>query len=99
LIRELSDMRKNSDVLRRGSTVFRAGSETPGILAFSRLLGDREVLVVANTSTKPIEANVLVETSSQRFTALIANCPVAASAPGSIRVSLPALGYAVCDAR
>ena len=99
LIRELSDMRKKSAALRKGATVFRAGSETPGILAFSRLLGDREVLVVVNTSTKPIEANVVVETSSQRFTALMGNCPAAASAPGSVRVSLPALGYAVCDAR
>ena len=99
LISELSDMRKKSAALRKGSTVFRAGSETPGILAFSRLLGDREVLVVVNTSMKPVEANVVVETSSQRFTSLIGNCPAAASAPGSVRVSLPALGYAVCDAR
>jgi neopullulanase len=99
LIRELADMRKQSAALRKGSTVFRAGSETPGVLAFSRLLDDREVLVVANTSTKPIEENVVVETRSQNFSALIGNCPATASAPGSVRVSLPALGYAVCDAR
>ena len=99
LIGELSSMRKGSAALRKGSTVFRAGAEGPGILAFSRILGDREVLVVANTSTNPIEQNVVVETRSQRFTALLGNCPATASAPGSLRISLPAFGYAVCDAR
>jgi len=99
LIGELSAMRKESAPLRKGSTVFRAGADGPGILAFSRILGDREVLVVANTSAKPIEQNVVVETRSQRFTALLGNCPATAAAPGSVRISLPALGYAVCDAR
>ena len=99
LIRELADMRKGSAALRQGATVFRAGADTPGLLAFSRLLDGKEVLVVANTSTKPIEANVVVETRSQQFTSLMGSCPSAASAPGSVRVSLPALGYAVCDAR
>jgi hypothetical protein len=42
---------------------------------------------------------VVVETSSQRFTALAGTCPTTASAPGSVRITLPALGYAVCDAR
>jgi glycosidase len=99
LIGELSAMRKGSAALRKGSTVFRAGADGPGILAFSRILGDREVLVVANTSTKPVEQNIVVETRSQRFTALLGNCPATASAPGSVRISLPAFGYAVCDAR
>ena len=99
LIGELSAMRKESAALRMGSTVFRAGADGPGILAFSRILGDREVLVVANTSAKSIEQNVVVETRSQHFTALLGNCPATASAPGTMRISLPAFGYAVCDAR
>ena len=99
LIGELSTMRKESAALRMGSTVFRAGADGPGILAFSRILGDREVLVVANTSAKSIEQNVVVETRSQHFTALLGNCPATASAPGTMRISLPAFGYAVCDAR
>ena len=65
----------------------------------SRILDGREVLVAVNTSTQPIEQNVVVETSSQRFTALAGTCPTVASAPGSVRITLPALGYAVCDAR
>ena len=99
LIGELSTMRKESAALRMGSTVFRAGADGPGILAFSRILGDSEVLVVANTSAKSIEQNVVVETRSQHFTALLGNCPATASAPGTMRISLPAFGYAVCDAR
>jgi neopullulanase len=98
-IRELAEARKATPALRRGETVFRAGTEGPGLLAFSRILDGREVLVAVNTSTQPIEQNVLVETSSQRFTALAGTCPTAASAPGSVRITLPALGYAVCDAR
>jgi glycosidase len=99
LIRELAEARKATPALRRGETVFRAGTEAPGLLAFSRVLDGREVLIVVNTSTQPIEQNVVVETSSQRFTALAGTCPTTASAPGSVRITLPALGYAVCDAR
>ena len=99
LIRELAEARKATPALRRGETVFRAGTEAPGLLAFSRILDGREVLVAVNTSTQAIEQNVVVETSSQRFTALAGTCPTTASAPGSVRITLPALGYAVCDAR
>ena len=98
-IRELVEVRKATPALRHGKTVFRAGSDAPGLLAFSRILDGREVLVVMNTSTQPIEHNVVVETASQRFTSLAGTCPTIASAPGSVRVTLPALGYAVCDAR
>ena len=99
LVRDLAAVRKGSPTLRSGSTVFRSGSEGPGLLAFSRILDGREVLVALNTSTKPVESNVVVETSSSRFTSLAGACAPAASAPGSVRVSLPALGFAVCDAR
>jgi glycosidase len=99
LIRQLSDMRKSSPALRRGATVFRAGEEEPGLLAFSRILDGREVLVAVNTSNKPIERNVVVESSSKTFTTLAGACPSAVSAPGSVRLTLPPLGYAVCDAR
>ena len=99
LVRELAAVRKTSPALRSGSTIFRAGSDGPGLLAFSRILNGREVLVVLNTSTKPIEANVAVQASSQRFTRLAGACPTSAGASGTVRVSLPALGYAVCDAR
>ena len=99
LIRDLVGVRKASPALRRGSTVFRAGDERPGLLAFSRILHSHEVLVAVNTSNEPIERNVVVETGSQAFTTLAGACPSKATAPGSVRISLPPLGYAVCDAR
>jgi len=99
LIRELADVRKRTPALRRGATLFRAGSDEPGLLAFSRVLDGKEVLVAVNTSTKPVQQNVVVDVNSTRFTALMGSCPVQASAPGSVRVTLPPLGYAVCDAR
>ena len=99
LIRELSGIRRASPALRRGATVFRAGSDEPGLLAFSRVLDGHEVLVAINTSTKPVEQNVVVNAGSDQFVALAGPCPVRAQAPGSVRVTLPPLGFAICDAR
>jgi hypothetical protein len=58
-----------------------------------------EMLLLFNTSTQPIEQNVRVETRSLQFATLDGPCPQAAVAPGTVQVNLPALGYAVCDAR
>jgi glycosidase len=99
LIRQLSDMRRNSPALRRGSTVIRATADGPGLLAFSRMLDGREVLVSINTSTKPVTANVQVEVGFNAISSLLGSCPARASAPGSVRITLPPLGYAVCNAR
>ncbi|HVL79598.1 MAG TPA: alpha-amylase family glycosyl hydrolase [Sphingomicrobium sp.] len=98
LIAELAGIRKSQPALRRGSTVLRAAEDEPGILAFSRLLGGEEILVVVNSSTQPIERNVVVDAGSERFRALAGSCPAAAQAPGSVRISLPPLGYAICHA-
>lgn len=99
LIRQLSDIRQASPPLRRGTTIFRAGSDEPGLLAFSRILDGREVLVAINSSTAPLEENVQVDVGSTEFTALAGQCPASATAPGSVRISLPPLGFAICDAR
>ena len=98
LIRQLSDVRLNSEPLRRGATILRAAGDEPGLLAFSRILDGREVLVALNTSNKPLSANVQVDVASTGFTQLLGSCPSAATAPGSVRVALPPLGYAICDA-
>jgi glycosidase len=97
LIRELSDIRKTHPALRSGTTVFRGGTEGPGLLAFSRVLDGREVLVALNTSAQPIEQNVTIEASSTRFTTLAGTCPVKPTAPGSAHFTLPPFGYAICD--
>jgi glycosidase len=99
LIRQLSAIRLREPALRHGATVVRATSDEPGLLAFSRILGGREVLVAINTSTAPVDQNVAVSVTADRFTALAGRCPARASAPGSMRITLPPLGYAICDAR
>ncbi|HEX6661699.1 MAG TPA: alpha-amylase, partial [Sphingomicrobium sp.] len=62
-------------------------------------LNGREMLLLFNTATQPVDQNVQVETRSSRFATLTGPCPAAAAAPGSVHVSLPPLSYAVCDAR
>ncbi|HEU5284978.1 MAG TPA: alpha-amylase family glycosyl hydrolase, partial [Sphingomicrobium sp.] len=99
LIGQLSAIRIREPALRRGATVLRSAGDEPGLLAFSRVLDEREVLVAINTSTRPVAQNVPVGIDSDRFTALAGRCPARASAPGSVRITLAPLGYAICNAR
>ncbi|WP_240309354.1 MULTISPECIES: alpha-amylase family glycosyl hydrolase [Sphingomonas] len=97
LIAELSAIRTAQPALRRGATIVRATEDKPGLLAFSRLLGEDEVLVLVNTSNAPITRNVALATATRGFTRLAGDCPTL-QAPGSARITLPALGYAICHA-
>jgi glycosidase len=102
LIAGLSRLRQQTPALHSGSSKVRASSDKPGLFAVSRFDpgNGREVLVAFNTSTSPISASVAVETASQGFDTLAgAPCPASSMAPGSIVVSLPPLGFAVCAAR
>jgi hypothetical protein len=76
----------------------RARSDRPGLFAVSRFdpVTNGEILIAFNTSMMPIEANLEVETRSRRFSALLGNCPAEDTAPGTVRLTLPPLGYAVC---
>ena len=100
-IAALAKIREATPALRRGAQITRASSTTPGLFAVSRIdpADGHEVLVAFNTSTRPITTNVEVNVASVRFTALAGPCPDRAWAPGSVRISLPALGYAICEAR
>ncbi len=98
LIRQLAGLRKSQVALRRGATVLRSAGDEPGLLAFSRMLPGEEVLVLVNTSSRRVEGNVQVDVRSRRLRSLLGRCTATAQAPGSVRVSLPALGYAVCHA-
>jgi glycosidase len=100
-IAELAHIRTSHRALARGLQVVRYSSDKPGLFAVSRFEPGtgREMLLLFNTSTAPITQNVRVETRSSRFETLAGNCPAAASAPGSVAIELPPLGYAVCNAR
>ena len=100
-IAKLSGIRTSHAALTRGRQVVRYAQDKPGLFAVSRFdpTTSREVLLLFNTSNSPVEQNVVVETNSVNFETLAGTCAATASAPGSVHVNLPALGYAVCNAR
>ena len=100
-IEQLARIRTGHRALTRGLQLIRYSQDKPGLFAVSRFEPGtgREMLLVFNTSTSPIKQNVQVETRSTQFEALAGACPAVASAPGSVSVELPPLGYAVCNAR
>ena len=96
----LARLRLSHPALTRGRQLLRAREDKPGLLAISRFnpTTGREILLAFNTSAAPIIRNVEVDAKSQVFTALAGACPAAATAPGSMASTLPAFGYAVCEA-
>ncbi len=84
--------------LRRGITRVRAAGDAPGLFAFSRSIpGQRgETLVAINTSNASITAQVLVDATLTRWSALMGICAPGVAAPASYTITLPALGFAVC---
>ncbi len=95
-IAELVRIRLADPALRRGRQVSRSSGDAPGLLGFSRIVDDHETLAVFNTSTKPIDAQVLVEPGSSQWISVKGACAAHATATGSYRVHVEPLGYAVC---
>jgi neopullulanase len=101
LIASLAAIRRATPALTDGRTQVRSFSTKPGLFAVSRFDPGtgREVLLAFNTSNQPVQAAVAVDPASRAFTALAGPCPAAAGAPGSVTISLPPLGFAVCAAK
>lgn len=97
-IAEMTRLRAADPALRRGLQTVRAAAETPGLFAFTRALPGQtgETLVVFNTGTAPLTANVVVDPSSTRWTASRGACPAVSAAPGVVRVTVPPLDYMIC---
>jgi neopullulanase len=101
LFAKLAKFRTENAALRRGKTVVRNYADTPGLFAFSRIdaeSGD-EILVVVNTSTEPLTANVELNPASSSLTALDGECPATPRAPGSAAFTLKPLNYAICKVK
>jgi glycosidase len=100
-IATLARIRTSHKALTRGLQLVRYSQDKPGLFALSRFEpgNGREMLLLFNTSTSPVRQNVRVETRSTAFETLAGSCPATASAPGSVAIELPPLGYAVCNAR
>ena len=101
LIGTLAEVRKSTPALTGGLSKTRAFTDKPGLFAVSRFdpATGREVLLAFNTSNQPLSATVAADPASLAFTALAGQCPLAAAAPGSVTVTLPAFGYAICAAK
>ncbi|MYL96984.1 alpha-amylase [Novosphingobium sp. FGD1] len=101
-ISDLAHLRRSTPALTSGSTQLRASSEQPGLFAVSRFDPETggEVLLAFNTSTLALTTQVAVSPASNSFATLAgANCAAKPSAPGSLTVQLPPLGFTVCAAR
>ena len=100
-IAALAHIRTGHKALTRGLQLVRYSQDKPGLFAVSRFDPGtgHEMLLLFNTSNEPVRQNVRVETHSTAFETLAGSCPATASAPGSVAIDLPPLGYAVCNAR
>ena len=97
---KLASLRSALPQLRRGETTLRYSNKEPGLLAYTRGADDgNEILVLLNMTNGPITQNVEVGMNSGAFETILGQCPARASAPGSVAVDIPALGYAMCAAK
>ncbi len=96
----LSSLRKEHPALRRSPMVLRHDAEAPGIFAVSRFdpVTGAEYLIAFNTSTTGWTGQVSVDPTSGAFRPLYGQCPANAGAPGSLRITIPALSTVVCRA-
>lgn len=100
LIGELAAMRTGSPALRRGLTTVRGfDHEGPGLLAVERYDEEsgQRVLAAFNTSEAPITRDIEVDYGARSLVALSGECPATPMAPGSVRLTIPAFGWAVCE--
>jgi neopullulanase len=98
---KLAQLRTAHPALRRGRTVVRNYADAPGLFAFSRIDPESgsEVLIVMNTSTQPLKANVELNPIATELSAIDGACPDAPRAPGSAAFLLQPLDYAICSVK
>jgi glycosidase len=97
-IATLSAIRSATPALRRGTQVTRFAGDKPGLFAVSRFDPDTgaEVLLLFNTAAQPFAGNVEIDPRTTAFTSLAGDCPARVTVAGSVAVTLPPLGYAIC---
>ena len=100
LIANLARIRRETPALTLGNTLVRASSDKPGLFVVSRIdpATGREVVLAFNTSTAAASQIVEIGYRSRALKTLAGQCPAAAAAPGSLAITLPPLGFAVCAA-
>lgn len=101
LIARLAGLRTAHPALRRGKQVLRNPGDNTGLFAVSRIDAEsgEEVLLLFNTATTAVTANVALDPATTALETLAGACPAAVTAPGSARVTLAPLDFAICRAR
>ncbi|UIP06237.1 alpha-amylase [Erythrobacter sp. SDW2] len=100
LMGDLSKVRLGNPALMRGLTKLRNfDHEGPGLLAVERYDPEsgRRVLVAFNTSGEAITRNVEVDFGATGISGLLGDCPAGIAAPGAVKLTIPAFGYAACE--
>lgn len=97
-IATLAKLRRAHPALKRGRQIVRFAGEKPGLFAVSRFdpVTGAEYLIAFNSAPTAWSGNVEVGVEASGFTTLAGKCPSAAAAPGTLPLSLPPFGYAVC---
>lgn len=99
LVTELAAARSASPALRRGLSEVRAFEEAaPGLLAVERHDPEsgQRVIAMFNTGASALSRNVEVSYRTTGVVPLLGQCPAALAAPGAVKVTLPAFGFAAC---
>jgi len=97
-IARLAALRREHAALRRGSQVIRYYGSEPGLLVVSRIddATGEELVVAFNTSDAPIDTLVAIDYEDAAFVAVHGTCASKPEAPGSYRITLAPLDFAVC---
>jgi glycosidase len=96
-IASLAALYKRRDALRRGRQIVRTAEVDGGVFAVSRLDPQGgEYLVVFNASDAARNLNIAIDPRSGTWKSVAGKCAKRSEAPGSVNVSLPALGFVVC---
>lgn len=99
-IAQLAHIRIANAALRQGRSVLRQASETPGLFAVSRFdpQTGKEIVLLYNTATAPINTYVVVEGASKTFHSLMGACQPQVTQARSYAVQLEPLSWAICAA-
>ncbi len=95
---EMAALRRGHAALRRGKQIVRNYGDKPGLFAASRIdpATGQELVLIFNTATTALNANVEVGSTSAEFSSLYGQCPASAKVPGSIAVKVPPLDFIIC---
>ncbi|MFZ1744191.1 MAG: alpha-amylase, partial [Pontixanthobacter sp.] len=84
--------------LARGKQIVREYRQEPGLFSVSRFdpKSGAEYLLAYNTSGASISVNSTLGYRARRLESLAGTCPTTPTAPGSVALTLPPFGYAIC---